>query len=283
MGRNVEQQSNRMTQPVDAVAASDLRVCPTCASDRATELAEFRRDDWRIVRCDGCDLVYLSNPPGYAALAEDFAWEKTYLAEDRARLAARPISHRIDLATRWRHKIGRKPDAVRYAQWFGGGNLLDVGCAGGSRQFPGFTLFGIEISDELARIADDNLRRQGGYCVQGPGAEAIREFSDAMFDGVILRSYLEHEENPRAVLNHVRRVLKPTGRVFVRVPNFGSVGRRLFGRKWVGFRYPDHVNYFTLATLRDLAAQTGFMVRLLNPVRLPLDDNINVLFEPVAA
>jgi hypothetical protein len=34
-----------------------------------------------------------------------------------------------------------------------------------------------------------------------------------------------------------------------------------------------------LETLRDLARRTGFAVQLLNPIRLPLDDNINVLFE----
>nr|WP_255599290.1 class I SAM-dependent methyltransferase [Hasllibacter sp. MH4015] len=236
-----------------------------------------------MVKCRDCDLVYLLNPPGYEALVEDFAWEKTSADEHLARLEARPILQRADLATRWRHKIGRKPDAVRYAEWFGGGNLLNVGCAEASVQYPGFTQYGIEISAELAEAANRNLAEQGGYCVHGPGAEAIREFPDAMFDGVILRSYLEHEEHPRPVLEHVARVLKPGGRAYVRVPNFNALGRKIFKTNWVGLRYPDHVQYFTLDTLTDLARRTGFTVKVLNPVRLPLDDNINVLFERAAA
>jgi len=265
-----------------AVSIKGARACPTCGSTSASDVAELHRDEWRMGQCDNCGLVYLLNPPGYEALVEDFAWEKTWATEKVARLEARPVLQRADLATRWRHKIGRKPEALRYADWFGSGNLLNVGCAGASTQYPGFTQYGIEISAELAEQANANLTPHGGYCVHGPGAEAIREFPDAMFDGVILRSYLEHEENPRPVLEQTARILKPGGRAYVRVPNFGSVGKRLYGRNWVGLRYPDHVQYFTLATLRDLAARTGFAVRLLNPVRLPLDDNINALFEKVA-
>lgn len=264
-------------------AALSLRACPSCGAEGPDEVPEFHRDDWRMGRCRACDLVYLLNPPGYEALVEDFAWEKTWVTEKAARLEAQPLLQRADLATRWRHKIGRKPDAVRYAEWFGSGNLLNVGCAGASVQYPGFTQYGIEISENLAQQADATLRAHGGYCVHGPGAEAIQAFPDAMFDGVILRSYLEHEEHPRPVLSHVARILKPGGRAYVRVPNFNSVGRKIFGRKWVGLRYPDHVQYFTLDTLRDLARRTGFTVQLLNPVRLPLDDNINVLFERGAA
>lgn len=267
----------------DPAVPAAARPCPTCGAGSPADLPRFHRDDWRMGQCGDCDLVFLMNPPGYAALVEDFAWEKTWATEKAARLAARPILQRADLATRWRHRIGRRPDAQRFRDWFGGGNLLNVGCAGARMQYPGFTQYGIEISADLAASANANLAPHGGYCIHGPGAEAIREFPAAMFDGVILRSYLEHEEHPRAVLDHVRRVLKPSGRAYVRVPNFGSVGRRLFGRQWVGLRYPDHVQYFTLATLRDLARRTGFAVRLLNPLRLPLDDNINALFEPVPA
>lgn len=259
------------------------RDCPNCAASDPAEYPYLHRDEWRMGQCRHCDLVYLLNPPGYKALVEDYAWEKTWGLEKAARLEARPMLQRADLVTRWRHKIGRKPDAVRYAEWFGSGNLLNVGCAGASAQYPGFTQYGIEISAELAEQANTNLAPHGGYCVHGPGSQAIREFPDEMFDGIILRSYLEHEEHPCPVLEQAARILKPGGRAYVRVPNFGSAGKRLFGRTWVGLRYPDHVQYFTLATLRDLADRTGFTVRLLNPIRLPLDDNINALFERKAA
>ena len=65
------------------------------------------------------------------------------------------------------------------------------------------------------------------------------------------------------------------------MPNFNALGRRFFQKNWVGFRYPDHVNYFNVTTLRDITSRTYFKVNLLNPIRLPVDDNINALFEPI--
>ena len=67
------------------------------------------------------------------------------------------------------------------------------------------------------------------------------------------------------------------GAAFVRVPNFGSVNRIVMGRKWRGFRYPDHVNYFALGSLRRMASECGMRCKLLNPVTLPFDDNIKAV------
>ena len=71
--------------------------------------------------------------------------------------------------------------------------------------------------------------------------------------------------------------LKPGGKVFVRVPNFGSLNRRVIGKAWCGFRHPDHVNYFTTDTLERLAGQLGFRVQILNKGTLWVDDNIKAV------
>ena len=47
------------------------------------------------------------------------------------------------------------------------------------------------------------------------------------------------------------------------------------GAAWCGFRYPDHVNYFTPASLRRMAAECGLRLSLLTPMSLPFNDNIN--------
>jgi len=63
----------------------------------------------------------------------------------------------------------------------------------------------------------------------------------------------------------------------VRVPNYGSLNRRMLGAKRCGFRYPDHVNYFITTSLGTMAGDCGLKLKLLNPIRLPLDDNINAV------
>ena len=95
-----------------------------------------------------------------------------------------------------------------------------------------------------------------------------------------MRSYLEHESQPRLALERAFAKLAPGGRVYVRVPNFGGLNRRIMGAQWCGFRFPDHVNYFTGTSLRRLAGQAGFRYRRLNGYSIFGDNLIVELRKP---
>lgn len=254
------------------------RPCPLCGEARATDLPRYGRGGWRIVACAGCGFTFLANPPGHEALSEDFAWEKGLDAEKTRRLAAAPALYGLDYATRFRTGVLQRTDMQKYLDWFGpGGNVLDIGCASGGRITAPFTPWGIEISKALAERADADMRARGGRCLHGPGADAIWNFDPGLFDGIVMRSYLEHEEQPLRVLQGAHRALKDTGAIYVKVPNWGSVNRRLTGPTWCGIRLPDHVNYFTPASLRAMAAKAGFDLTVKNPLNLSFDDNIHAL------
>lgn len=256
------------------------RVCPVCEGDQATRLDRYAPPDWDLVACDGCGFVYLSNPPHYEALQDELAWEKTSDAK-RAKGGSTPLSR----LARWlRGQVAflrtRRLNAL-FQRLFGAGRVLDIGCGDIIRTAPPITPYGIEISTVLHDRADQIMRAQGGYCVQGAGAEAIWQFDSGFFDGVILSSYLEHEVEPVKVLEGVHRALKPGGKVFVRVPNYGSLNRHVVGAKWCGFRHPDHVNYFTTDTLGRMAGKIGFDVQIINKSRLWVDDNIHAVLHRI--
>jgi SAM-dependent methyltransferase len=159
-----------------------------------------------------------------------------------------------------------------------GGKVLDIGCGRGTELYmQGVTPFGIEISRDLAVIANERMKQHGGFAIQAPAIDGLKQFEDGSFDGVIMNSYLEHEEQPREALREVARVLRSGGKAYVRVPNYGGINRRVTGRKWCGFRYPDHVNYFTLSGLRSMAREASFTTSLVNWLTLPTDDNIKMV------
>ncbi|WP_300036034.1 class I SAM-dependent methyltransferase [uncultured Roseobacter sp.] len=252
------------------------RACPCCDSTRAEPWTAYSPDSWEVVRCTSCDLTYLRNPVAYEALETDFAWEKTYEAKKESSKGSTSLSPAIRSL---RKKLGltHRDKQAKFRSWFNDGHVLDIGCGLGGRIRPPMTPYGIELSRELHARADAYMREHGGYCVFGPGAEAIWEFDAGQLDGIVMNSYLEHETEVLKVLRGAHRALKDTGAVYIRVPNFGSVNRRVIGPKWCGFRYPDHVNYFTLSTLRDTCARAGFRTELINRIALPVDDNITVL------
>lgn len=252
------------------------RPCPACAADRPHRIEDYSPSDWDVVECGACGFVYLRNPPAYEALQTDLAWEKTYLAKKK-KGGSTPLSGLgARLRTIGRRLRGRTVED-RYPEWFGAGRVLDIGCADRVRTAAPITPYGIEISAFFQARADEKMRARGGFCLLAPGAEGVWQFEPEFLDGVILHSYLEHETQPLRVLQGAARALKPGGRVFVRVPNYGSVNRRIVGRKWCGFRHPDHVNYFTARSLARMSADAGLSMRLLNRANLWFDDNILAL------
>jgi len=263
-----------------SVESGGARRCPQCDGDEFQSLPDYSADGWTVVACVPCGFVYLSNPPKYESLVDDFAWEKTRDAEVKRRRKQRPVRKWLDERTRWRSNLFRRSTGSQLKGMFEPGPILDVGCGAGREIPEPFVPFGIEISRELAAQAQSYMGPRGGQAIHAPALEGIQQFESNTFTGIMLRSFLEHEVEPKKLLAEASRVLADNGRIYVRVPNFGSVNRRVTGSQWCGFRYPDHVNYFTPTSLRAMAADCGLSVRLLNPLLFVFNDNINAILVP---
>jgi SAM-dependent methyltransferase len=255
------------------------RDCEVCGSSRYSTLAHYTTTDWPVVRCDDCGFVYLGAAPSYEALANEHAWEKSFSAEERRRDRQRFAW--IDTTTRWRTKIGHWIDSYRRRRALGlTGNVLDIGCGGSCRVPKGPTPFGIEISPAQAGWAAPHFEARGGRVIQAAAIDGFDAFDDGFFSAILMRSYLEHERQPRLVLEKAFAKLAPGGTIYVRVPDYGSVNRHVMGTKWCGWRFPDHVNYFTAASLRALAESVGFRFSHTNRLSLFDDNIIGVLKRP---
>jgi SAM-dependent methyltransferase len=159
--------------------------------------------------------------------------------------------------------------------------VLDVGC-GGSTSIPEpFIPYGIEISRELHGRVAAKMAARGGEAIHAPAADGMAYFPDGYFTGIIMRSVAEHEVRPKLLFRHAARVLSGDGAVYVRVPNFACLNRTIMGSKWSGIRHPDHVNYFTHSSLRQMSAECGFRLRILRPLLLPFNDNVNAVLTKV--
>jgi len=257
--------------------SQELRVCPQCGGDSNKALPDYSSQGWTVVECRACGFVFLSNPPKYERLVDEFAWEKTRDAEAKRRRTRRPIRKWLDENTRWRSSMLRPSPARQLRRMFPPGRILDVGCGAGREIPEPFVPLGIEISRSLAAEAQAYMGPRGGQAIHAPALDGIRQFESKQFTGIMLRSFLEHEVEPKALLQEASRVLADNGRIYVRVPNFGSVNRRVSGSQWCGFRYPDHVNYFTPQSLRKMAADCGLSLRLINPLLFVFNDNINAM------
>ncbi|MFB9288986.1 class I SAM-dependent methyltransferase [Pseudoduganella plicata] len=271
-------------------ASASPRFAPLLTRHGREETLPYAPPPWQLKRCLETDIVFLANPPAYGQYSEQFAYEVTFAGESAARRRAEPMRYAISTGLkRFRANVLKRNKTLRIVRALLAGsargqvNVLDVGCGWGSLLDElGRTLapadraryvpHGIEISRELARISDAKLRPLGGRCVHAPALDGLAQFGGGCFDIVVMASYLEHELNPVPVLRQARAQLSEAGSIVVKVPNFDCWNRTLRGARWCGFRWPDHVNYFTPATLRRTVAAAGLHV-----VRFdanPLSDNM---------
>ncbi len=220
-------------------------------------------------------MVYLDAAPDYESLSVDMAWTKQFAIEKKRRKQKEPIIAWLDAKTRWRLHLFRDDEWAYIAKRVKGGNVLDVGCGGINNVPKQFVPYGIEIEKEAAEISDALMRERGGYVVHAPAIEGITQFEDNFFDGIIMRSYLEHEAVPREVLAASYAKLKPGGVIYVKVPNFDTINRLVRGIDWCGFRFPDHLNYFGINTMQKLAALENYQFSLLNKMTRYTNDNLH--------
>ena len=152
------------------------RACPNCETSGATPLPRYSRKGWIVAACDACKFVYLKNPPEYAELIDEMAWEKTYKQEVEYRNKRAPVAQKINRATRFRLTAFRKDRMKNFVRLLSGGEILDIGCGNGKRMGPPFTPYGIELSHALWEQADAHMRGLGGSCMHSSGAEGVWKY-----------------------------------------------------------------------------------------------------------
>lgn len=263
--------------------ASANRACPVCNSARCHARPEYSQDHWRIVQCDDCAMVYLQNPPAQELLKSEYAWEHSKTDERARRRENRKVYYFFSDGLKKLRGVFQRfrslPKEIRYIVTFSPGKrVLDVGCGAGQTLdgLPeGYVPFGIEPSPGMCASANERYAKRGGACIHDVAVGGFTRTGNAKYDFIVMRSFLEHDSEAMATLKAARSALTDQGGVLIKVPNMDCWNSRLRKTGWPGMRYPDHVNYFTPATLRDMLRRAGYS-RVHMPLhwRLPTSDNL---------
>src|SRR5215469_15698227 len=265
--------------------SKDKRNCPLCgaAASRARPLA-YRTPEFEVVQCASCDLAFLDQLPPQHEFEDERAWEVSSVSYAAERKRAYPVMTWLHQATRYRMHLMSKREPKRIlARLVRAGPVIDVGCGTGLNLIPpsnGFIPYGIEISKSASAAANAAFASYGGKCVQASAAVALGGFPRGFFKGALAVGYIEHEFFPLEALTSLRHALADDAAVVVKTPNYASLNRRIMGMRWSGFRFPDHVNYFTPATLSEIARRAGFTTHYGPTDRNPVSDSLWGVLRP---
>ena len=139
--------------------------------------------------------------------------------------------------------------------------VLDIGSGIGQalayHQARGCEAWGVETDENARPVAE----RHGLNVRIGTFDAAM--FAPASFDYVTLDQVIEHAIDPVRFLSGAASLLKPGGRAVLSTPNSHGIGARLFGRRWINWHAPYHLQQFSRASLRLLAEKSGLVVESL--------------------
>ena len=82
--------------------------------------------------------------------------------------------------------------------------------------------------------------------------------TDIKFDLIILTEAIEHINDVNAFLEHVYKILKPGGLIYMTTPNFSCLERLIMGSKWTMLDPPEHLSYFSPKTLNKALVNKNF-------------------------
>jgi 2-polyprenyl-3-methyl-5-hydroxy-6-metoxy-1,4-benzoquinol methylase len=220
------------------LSAQVSRRCPVCGSDDA--YPHLQKGELHLMRCSKCAMVYANPVPAQFASGEHY----DQLGADYYLSPAKLESDYAEVRFERELRLFRKHCAR--------GAVLDVGCSSGAllyqlnRRFPGcYDVLGTDVSGAPLDYAE----ARGVPVMRGNFTE--QPFAEKKFDAVTFWAVLEHLLEPKRFIEKAWSILRPGGLCFVLVPNMKSLAARLLGARY-RYIYPQHLNYFTTATLRRL-------------------------------
>jgi SAM-dependent methyltransferase len=224
------------------------RRCDLCGGTRYERVSDCDRRGRPLatVACTGCGLVGHEVIPSEEELAAYYAaqYRKEYHGEES------PSCRRVLRA--W-YKGERVYRAL--GPWLRPGERVfevgaGIGCTVKVFELAGHATAGIDPGAGFQAFAHDRLQARVG---QGTLWEVPAR---PAYDLVLLIHVIEHFRSPRRALEHIRRLLRPGGRLYLECPSLAKV----HADPSEMFHFA-HVHTFTPFTLVELARRCGFVVQ----------------------
>jgi SAM-dependent methyltransferase len=241
--------------------------CPLCDS---AEIGLFLQtndlfltsEPFSLFICRSCGFVFTQDHPDAAAMGRYYESEEYNSHNDSAGGLISSI-YRLSRNLMLR----RKRRLITSFTGLEKGQLLDIGSGTGhflnEMKNSGWDVKGIEVSEDARNYSVNSL----GVDVLAP--DDLPYLPDQSFDCITLWHVLEHIHDLKGYASGIKRLLKPTGKCVVALPNCNSYDAEHYKKFWAAYDVPRHLWHFSPASFSYYARKNGFQI--LGMRSLPLD------------
>ena len=235
-----------MSQTPTQFAERERCACPLCGAD-SPQATPYTDQGFAVVRCAACRSWYLSPRLPEAVMAEAYR-SGAYFGGEGAGYDDYGEQEQSLRAT-----FRRLADHLA-RQGVASGRLLEIGCGYGYFLEEAAPYFSKRYGTEFSPPAAARARQAADHVWEG-GIDAVPE--GQRFDCIVALHVIEHVYDPKAFMAKVRQHLAPGAHCVLAAPDMNGFWRKLMGRRWPSFKYPEHVVFYDADSLRNLMAEAG--------------------------
>ena len=238
--------------------------CPCCNSENIVKALSAKdrtvsNEEFEIWQCNACTARFTQNVPGKNEIEKYYQSEDYISHSDTKKGFINSLYHRVRKRT-----LHSKRKTVEKFTKLSTGKVLDIGAGTGAflstMDKAGWNVTGIE-PDETAR---ENAKKLYGLSLQTP--QELFNLPPQSFDAITMWHVLEHVHELHEYMDQLKKLLKPTGCLFVAVPNYTCYDEKVYKEFWAAYDVPRHLYHFSPRSITQLLLQHGLQLKDIKPM-----------------
>lgn len=222
--------------------------CPSCDSASISQAIVVKDysvtgESFELWQCATCALRFTQHVPDTEAIGRYYQSEN-YISHSNTQ---RGLINRLYHAAREVTLSSKRKFIERLVPR---GSLLDVGAGTGAfaarMKHGGWQVTAIEPDEGARKIA---IESNG---IELLPVDALYALPPQSFDVITLWHVLEHVHDLHRYLQHLRLLVKSSGRLLIAVPNYTSGDARHYREYWAAYDVPRHLYHFSPASMQRL-------------------------------
>lgn len=233
-----------------------LNFCPVCNSKEISSVMSCvdyltTKEEFTLCNCANCNFTFTQDFPNESSIAKYYDAPEYISHSDTKKGIINQLYHsarnialksKINLVNKYTNTTNK--------------SLLDIGCGTGyfleEAIKQRWNVSGIEKSESVRNGVNKRL----GISVND--SDFLPQINSESKDAITMWHVLEHIENLNETMDHLHRILKKDGTVFIALPNKRSADAIHYKAFWAAYDVPRHLWHFSPSDFGQLAKKHNF-------------------------